>query len=111
MLNKKRLSTAVGDEGGFAPDLGSNEEALQVILEAIEKAGYEPGDDVAHRPRPGGLRASTTRRRSATCSRARAASSRAPRWSDYYAALVDKYPIVSIEDGLAEDDWDGWASS
>ena len=107
VLKEKGLSTAVGDEGGFAPDLGSNEEAIQVIMEAIDAAGYEPGDDVTHRARPGGVQL-LRRTRSATCSRARAASSRSAEMVDYYAELVDKYPIISIEDGLAEDDWDGF---
>ena len=107
VLKKKKLSTAVGDEGGFAPDLGSNEEAIQVIMEAIDAAGYEPGADVriALDPAASSFYDPT---RSATCSRARAASSPRAEMVDYYAALVDKYPIISIEDGLAEDDWDGF---
>ena len=100
------LTTAVGDEGGFAPDLASNEEALRVIMEAIDEAGYEPGTDVLPRPRPRRLRASS--RTASTCSPARAAASARAEMVDYYAGLVDTYPIISIEDGLAEDDWDGF---
>ena len=105
VLKSRGLATAVGDEGGFAPDLGSNEEAIQVIMEAIDAAGYEPGVDVAIALDPAA---------SSFCSdgkyvlagEGRTLSS--AEMVDYYAALVDKYPIVSIEDGLAEDDWDGF---
>ena len=105
VLKAKGLSTAVGDEGGFAPDLGSNEEAIQVIMEAIDAAGYEPGDDVCSRstrPRPASSRTAST------CSPSEGRSLTSAEMVDYYAALVDKYPIISIEDGLAEDDWDGF---
>jgi len=105
VLKSRGLATAVGDEGGFAPDLGSNEEAIQVIMEAIDAAGYEPGVDVAIALDPAA---------SSFCSdgkyvlagEGRTLSS--AEMVDYYAALVGKYPIVSIEDGLAEDDWDGF---
>ncbi|MCP2239942.1 enolase [Thermohydrogenium kirishiense] len=106
VLKSKGLSTTVGDEGGFAPNLTSNEEAIQVILEAIQKAGYVPGEDVAialdpassemykedgkyHFDGEGVVRTSEE-------------------MVDYWEQLVNKYPIVSIEDGLAEEDWDGW---
>ncbi len=105
VLNKKGLATAVGDEGGFAPNLKSNEEALQVILEAVEKAGYKPGADIRlamdvastemfkdgkyHFEGEGVLRT-------------------ADEMIKFYEHLVANYPIISIEDGLAEDDWDGW---
>jgi len=105
VLAKRGLATSVGDEGGFAPSLDSNEAALQVIMEAILQAGYRPGDDIALALDPaateffeGGkynLRGDSKILDSAEM-------------VDYYAALIDKYPIVSIEDGLAEDDWDGW---
>jgi enolase len=105
VLKAKGLSTAVGDEGGFAPDLGSNEEAIQVIMEAIDAAGYEPGADVRIALDPaassffeGGKYVLAGEGRSLTSAE----------MVDYYATLVDKYPIVSIEDGLAEDDWDGF---
>ncbi len=107
VLKDKGHSTNVGDEGGFAPSLGSNEEAIEVILQAIEKAGYKPGTDiwialdpaaseifedgVTYNLKKEGRRLSGTQ------------------MVEFYADWVDKYPIISIEDGLAEDDWDSWA--
>jgi enolase len=106
VLKDKGYNTAIGDEGGFAPNLGSNEEALQVIMEAIGSVGYTAGDDVAIALDPASseffengtymLRAEEHVERSAD------------EMIDFYAGLMDRYPIVSIEDGLAEDDWDGW---
>ena len=103
ILKKRGLATSVGDEGGFAPNLGSNEEAFQVIVEAITAAGYKPGEEVF------------------LCIDAAASSffkdgayvfegqKRDTDWMiNYYQEMVEKYPIVSIEDGLAENDWDGW---
>jgi enolase len=106
VLKSKGYNTAVGDEGGFAPNLKSNEEALEVIVEAIEKAGYRPGTDVLlaldvasselfkdgkyvleNEPQP---------------------EKTAEQLVDFYENLVNKYPIISIEDGMAENDWDGW---
>jgi enolase len=107
VLGAKGYSTAVGDEGGFAPDLKTNEEAIEVILEAVEKAGYKPGDDIRiaidaaatelyneedgkyHFPGEGVVRT-------------------VEELVDYYARLADKYPIISLEDGVAEEDWEGW---
>lgn len=107
VLNEKGYSTAVGDEGGFAPNLKTNEEALEVILEAVKKAGYAPGKDIMlaidtaatelykesdgkyHFPGEGVVRTSAE-------------------MVDFYAKLCEKYPIISIEDGLAEEDWTGW---
>ncbi|MDD3840130.1 MAG: phosphopyruvate hydratase [Clostridia bacterium] len=107
VLGSKGYSTAVGDEGGFAPDLKTNEEAIEVILEAVEKAGYKPGDDVRiaidaaaselydkkdkkyHFPGEGVVRTSEE-------------------MVDYYEELANKYPIISLEDGLDEEDWEGW---
>ena len=105
VLHKKGLSTAVGDEGGFAPNLESNEEALEIICEAIKEAGYEPGKDfklaldaasseiykngMYHLDGEGKVKSSAE-------------------MVDFYEYLTNKYPIVSIEDGLAEEDWDGW---
>ena len=107
VLKQKNLSTAVGDEGGFAPDLGSNEEAIQVIMEAIDAAGYEPGEDVSIALDPAASSFyDTARERYVLAGEGRELTS--AEMVDYYAALVDKYPIVSIEDGLAEDDWDGF---
>ena len=104
VLKSRGLATAVGDEGGFAPDLGSNEEAVEVILEAIDKAGYKPGNDVVIALDPAAPASSKT---ASTSSPARAAAEPAE-MVDFYAALCDKYPIISIEDGMAEDDWDGF---
>lgn len=106
VLSAKGYSTAVGDEGGFAPDLKTNEEAIEVILEAVEKAGYKPGQDIRiaidaaatelygedgnyHFPGEGVVRTPE-------------------QLVEYYVNLADKYPIISLEDGLAEDDWEGW---
>ncbi len=109
VLKKKGYSTAVGDEGGFAPNLKSNEEALEVILEAIGKAGYKPGEQICvwrSTRRPAN---STMRPRRSTSSRSPTrASAPASRWSSSGRTGCAKYPIISIEDGMAEDDWDGW---
>ncbi len=106
ILKEKGYNTAVGDEGGFAPDLRSNEEALVVIMEAIEKAGYTPGEEVAIALDPaaseffqGGryiLQAEQKQERTSS------------EMVAFYEGLVGRYPIISIEDGLAEDDWEGW---
>ncbi len=103
ILKRKGKSTSVGDEGGFAPNLDSSDEALQTIVEGIEKAGYIPGKDVFLALDPaaseffknGLYHFEGSRRTSGDM-------------VDYYTKLVNKYPIISIEDGLAEDDWDGW---
>jgi len=105
VLKKKGLNTAVGDEGGFAPMLGSNEEALGVILEAITEAGYQPGTDFLLALDPA---ATEFYKEGKYVFEAEGISRTAGEMVDYYAMLVNKYPIISIEDGLAEDDWDGW---
>lgn len=105
VLKERGLNTAVGDEGGFAPDLKSNEEALEVIMEAISRTPYTAGKDIFFALDP----ASSEFYKDSKyhlASENRILSSE--EMVDYYAKLVDKYPIVSIEDGLAEDDWDGW---
>lgn len=105
VLQQRGYNTNVGDEGGFAPDLKSNEEALQVLLEAIEKAGYEPGKDIAIALDP-----ATTelyedgKYHLASENRVLSSEEMVDFWADWAA----RYPIVSIEDGLAEDDWEGW---
>jgi len=107
LLHERGLSTAVGDEGGFAPDLGSNEEAVQVLVEAIERAGYTPGDDLAIALDP----ATSEIFDADTGTYVLASENRrlAPEeMAAYFVDLVDRYPIVSIEDGMAEEDWDGW---
>jgi len=107
VLSSKGYNTAVGDEGGFAPDLKSNEEALQVITEAIEKAGYKPGEDIYFAldvaaselyDKESGKYKLVSENRELTSAE----------MADYYAELCSRYPILSIEDGLDENDWDGW---
>ena len=106
VLKSKKLATTVGDEGGFAPDLTSNEEALKVIVEGIEKAGYRPGADIALAMDPA---ASEFYRDGRYHLAAEADPVRdAEGMIAYWQGLVERYPIVSIEDGLAEDDWEGW---
>ena len=107
VLHKKGYNTAVGDEGGFAPDLKSNEEALQVIMEAIEKAGYRPGEDIYL-----ALDVASSEIYDAKKKQYHLASEKRylspEEMVDYYATLVKKYPIISIEDGMDENDWAGW---
>jgi len=105
VLKAKGLSTAVGDEGGFAPNLASNEEAIQVIMEAIDAAGYEPGADVRIALDPA---ASTFFVDGKYVLESEGRSLTSAEMVDYYAKLCAAYPIISIEDGLAEDDWDGF---
>ena len=107
VLGDSGLSTAVGDEGGFAPNLPSNEEAVRVLVAAIEAAGYTPGEDLAVAIdaaasvffRDGGYRLEGEGRTLSP-----------PDFAAYLADLAGRHPIVSIEDGMAEDDWDGWAT-
>jgi enolase len=105
VLRSRGLATGVGDEGGFAPDLDSNQDALEVIMEAIDAAGYAPGDDVALALDP-----ATTElyRDGAYHLDGEGRTLDAAEMVDYWADLVERYPIVSIEDGMAEEDWDGW---
>lgn len=106
VLQEKGLSTAVGDEGGFAPDLGSNEEALQLLVDAIERSGRVPGDEIALSMDV----ASTEFFSGGTYNLAAEGRSLTPsEMVSEYVGLCDKYPIVSIEDGMDEEDWDGWA--
>ncbi|MCK4272357.1 phosphopyruvate hydratase [bacterium] len=107
VLKARKCSTGVGDEGGFAPDLGSNEEALQVIMQAIKSAGYKAGKDLFIAMDPAASTFYNRRKRKyVLASEGRELTSR--QMVDYYAKLVDKYPIISIEDGMDEEDWDGW---
>ena len=106
-LTDKGYGTAVGDEGGFAPDLKSNEEAIQVIVEAIEKAGYKPGDDIAIAMDPASSELYNEGDKKYHLKGEGKIFSSAE-MVDFYENLVNKYPIISIEDGLAENDWDGW---
>jgi len=108
VLKARNMSTNVGDEGGFAPNLASNDEAIQVVCQAIEKAGYRPGEDIYigldaaaseyYNPETGlyEMRWSTGEKYNAT------------EMVDFWKRWVDQYPVISIEDGMAEDDWDGW---
>lgn len=106
ILKSRNLSTAVGDEGGFAPDLKSNEEAIEVILEAIEKADYKVGKDVFIALDPA---ASSFYENGKYMLKAEVSPEKnAQDMVDFYAGWVSKYPICSIEDGLGENDWDGW---
>jgi enolase len=104
-LHERGLATAVGDEGGFAPDLSSNEEALKMLLAGIEAAGYEPGEDVAIALDPA---ASEIHRDGAYVLEHEGRTLSAPELTGYWADLASRYPIVSIEDGMDEEDWDGW---
>jgi len=105
ILKDRGANTALGDEGGFAPDLSSNEEPIQIIMEAIEKAGYKAGEQIAialdvaasELVTDGGYKLDSENR-----------TVTSEQLVDYYVDLCSKYPIVSIEDGLSEDDWDGW---
>ncbi len=104
-LHERGLATAVGDEGGFAPDLDSNEEALKMLLAGIEAAGYRPGEDVAVALDPA---TSELLRDGRYVLEHEGRTLSAPELSDYWAELAERYPIVSIEDGMGEEDWDGW---
>ncbi len=106
VLKAKGYNTAVGDEGGFAPNLKSNEEALALIMTAIEKAGYKPGEDCAIALDPAA--SSFYAKGKYTLAAEKKPERTAEEMVKFYAALVKNYPIVSIEDGLAEDDWKGW---
>lgn len=104
-LKSKGLATSVGDEGGFAPNLNSNEEPLEVIMEGIQKAGYKPGKDVFIALDPA---SSEFFKNNKYELKAENKSLSSEEMVNYYKNLVDKYPIISIEDGMAEQDWDGW---
>ena len=107
VLKERGLSTGVGDEGGFAPNLATNEEPLQLITEACERAGYTPGEQIRFAMDP----ASTEYYNAETGKYVLAGEGReftSAEMVDYWENLVDKYPIVSIEDGMAEEDWEGW---
>jgi enolase len=105
VLHERGLSTAVGDEGGFAPDLPSNEDAVRVLVEAISAAGYEPGTQLAI-----AIDAAATELWSDNVYHLDGRTLASTAMVAYLSDLVDRYPIVSIEDGMAEEDWDGWAA-
>ena len=105
VLKSKGLSTGVGDEGGFAPNLSSNEEAIRLIITAIEKAGYKPGKDISLALDPAASEFYQDGKYVLKTDNSKLSSKE---MVGYYANLISKYPIISIEDGLAEDDWAGW---
>lgn len=110
VLKKKGLSTNVGDEGGFAPNIKSNEEAIEIVIQAIEAAGYKPGEDIYI-----AMDAATTefydeKTGLYTFKKSSGKQMNSAEMVAYWSEWVSKYPIISIEDGLAEDDWDGWAA-
>jgi enolase len=107
LLHDRGLSTAVGDEGGFAPDLASNEDAVKLLVEAIAAAGYEPGAQIAIALDPASSELFADGRYEL---KGEGRSLTSDEMADFYVAWCDRYPIVSIEDGMAEDDWDGWSA-
>ncbi|MEX0660533.1 MAG: phosphopyruvate hydratase [Balneolaceae bacterium] len=108
VLSSKGYNTSVGDEGGFAPDLKSNEEAIEVILTAIEKAGYTPGDEVLIALDPASSEFYNTEKKVYEFKWSDGSVRDADEMVEYWANWVEKYPIISIEDGMYEDDWKGW---
>ncbi|MBQ4437831.1 phosphopyruvate hydratase [bacterium] len=109
LLKGMKLATGVGDEGGFAPDLANDEEALRVIMAAIEKAGYVPGRDVVLALDVAASELYDSEKELYEFKKSGAKSKTRVEMVEYYKYLVSKYPIFSIEDGMAEDDWEGWA--
>jgi enolase len=111
VLSKKGYSTSVGDEGGFAPSLKSNEEALDVVMDAVKKAGYKPGKDISIALDPAATEMFDGKTKSykffKSAPKKKVSSDEMVR---HWTKWADKYPIISIEDGLAEDDWDGWVN-
>ncbi len=107
VLKEKGLGTGVGDEGGFAPNLGSNEEALQVIVEAIKKSGYKPNEDIKLALDVAATELYDEKQKTYNLE-GEGVTKTAAEMVDFYEELINKYPIISIEDGLSEEDWDGW---
>jgi enolase len=108
VLKKRGYSTAVGDEGGFAPNLKSNEEALEVILEAITKAGYKPGEQIGIGLDPAASEFYDADKKKYVFKKSDKSERTSEEMVEFWAGWVKQYPIVSIEDGMAENDWDGW---
>jgi enolase len=108
VLTSRKLATGVGDEGGFAPDLPSHEAALDLIVAAVEQAGYRPGADVVLALDPAASEFFDQATGEYVFKKGDGSRRNAAAMTEYYRNLADRYPIVSIEDGLAEDDWDGW---
>jgi len=108
VLKSKGLSTNVGDEGGFAPNIRSNEEAIQMVMEAIEKSGYRPGEDIWIALDPASSEFYNAEEKVYHFKKSTGEKLTSEQMAGYWKSWCDKYPIVSIEDGMAEDDWDGW---
>jgi enolase len=108
VLHKQGMSTAVGDEGGFAPNLKSNEDALKVIMEAIEKAGYKPGEDIFIGLDPASSEFYLEDEKVYHLKKSTGEKLTSQQMADFWADWHKRYPIISLEDGMAEDDWDGW---
>jgi enolase len=110
VLKSKGFSTNVGDEGGFAPDIQSNEEAIEIVLTAIEKAGYKPGEQVAIAMDAANSELWDESKKAYVFHKSSGKVMSSEELVDYWVSWCSKYPIVSIEDGMAEDDWAGWKS-
>jgi enolase len=108
VLKKRGYSTAVGDEGGFAPSLKSNEEALEVLMEAIQKAGYKPGEQIAICIDPASSEFYDKDKKKYVFKKSDKSEKTSEQMIEFYSNWVRQYPVISIEDGLAEDDWAGW---
>ena len=108
VLKKRGYSTSVGDEGGFAPNLKSNEEALEVVMDAITKAGYKPGEDICIALDPAASEFYDTKSGKYVFKKSDKSERTSLQMAEFWADWVRQYPIISIEDGMAEDDWDGW---
>jgi enolase len=108
VLKKRGYSTAVGDEGGFAPNLKSNEEALEAVMEAINLAGYKPGEQIGITLDPAASEFYDKSKKKYVFKKSDKSERSSEQMVEFWANWVSKYPIVSIEDGMAEDDWDGW---
>jgi len=108
VLKKRGYSTAVGDEGGFAPNLKSNEEALEVLLEAISKAGYQPGEQIGIALDPAASEFYDPVKKKYVFKKSDKSERTSQQMIEFWAEWVRQYPIVSLEDGMAEDDWEGW---
>jgi enolase len=110
VLKSKGYSTNVGDEGGFAPNIGSNEEAIEIVLQSIEKAGYRPGEQVMIAMDAAASEFYDVDKKEYVFKKSDNRRLSASEMVDYWASWINKYPIISIEDGLYEDDWAGWKS-
>jgi enolase len=108
VLHDKKMSTNVGDEGGFAPNLKSNEEAIEVVLKAIEQAGYKPGKDICIALDPAASEFYDAKTKLYHFKKSSGKKLKPQEMAEYWTKWVSKYPIISIEDGMAEDDWAGW---